>query len=76
RGKSLGALTREARDVAVRAREGRLRPAELNDGTFTVSNLGMYGVETLRIVFERLSRTPRWRVAPVPRDRHGNTPVS
>jgi pyruvate dehydrogenase E2 component (dihydrolipoamide acetyltransferase) len=52
RGKSLGALAREARDVAVRAREGRLRPAELNDGTFTVSNLGMYGVETLIAIIQ------------------------
>jgi pyruvate dehydrogenase E2 component (dihydrolipoamide acetyltransferase) len=52
RGKSLGALAREARDVAVRARDGRLRPAELNDGTFTVSNLGMYGVETLVAIIQ------------------------
>ena len=52
RGKSLGALAREARDVAERARGGRLRPAELNDGTFTVSNLGMYGVETLIAIIQ------------------------
>ena len=52
RGKSLGALAREARDVAERARNGRLRPAELNDGTFTVSNLGMYGVETLIAIIQ------------------------
>src|SRR5262249_43448002 len=47
RGKSLGAISRASRDVAERARNGRLKPQELNDGTFTVSNLGMYGVETL-----------------------------
>jgi pyruvate dehydrogenase E2 component (dihydrolipoamide acetyltransferase) len=52
RGKSLGALAREARDVAERARSGRLKPAELNDGTFTVSNLGMYGVETLIAIIQ------------------------
>jgi len=46
-GKSLGTLAREAHDLAERARGGMLRPAELNDGTFSVSNLGMYGVETL-----------------------------
>ena len=51
-GKSLGALARESRDVAERARGGRLRPAELNDGTFTVSNLGMYGVETLIAIIQ------------------------
>jgi pyruvate dehydrogenase E2 component (dihydrolipoamide acetyltransferase) len=52
RGKSLGAIAREARDLAERARSGRLRPAELSDGTFTVSNLGMYGVETLIAVIQ------------------------
>jgi len=51
-GKSLGALARESRDVAERARNGRLKPAELNDGTFTVSNLGMYGVETLIAIIQ------------------------
>jgi pyruvate dehydrogenase E2 component (dihydrolipoamide acetyltransferase) len=45
--KSLGAIAREAHELADRARAGTLRPAEINDGTFTVSNLGMYGIETL-----------------------------
>ncbi|MHB8576379.1 MAG: dihydrolipoamide acetyltransferase family protein, partial [Dehalococcoidia bacterium] len=45
--KSLGAIAREAHDLGERARANRLRPAELNDGTFTISNLGMYGIETL-----------------------------
>jgi pyruvate dehydrogenase E2 component (dihydrolipoamide acetyltransferase) len=52
RGKSLGAIAREARDLAERARSGHLRPAELSEGTFTVSNLGMYGVETLIAVIQ------------------------
>jgi pyruvate dehydrogenase E2 component (dihydrolipoamide acetyltransferase) len=51
-GKSLGAIAREARDVAERARTGHLRQAELSDGTFTVSNLGMYGVETLIAIIQ------------------------
>jgi pyruvate dehydrogenase E2 component (dihydrolipoamide acetyltransferase) len=46
-GKSLGAIAREAKDLADRARNGGLKGPELNDGTFTVSNLGMYGIETL-----------------------------
>jgi pyruvate dehydrogenase E2 component (dihydrolipoamide acetyltransferase) len=33
-------------DVVSRAREGRLRQEDLAGGTFTISNLGMYGVET------------------------------
>jgi pyruvate dehydrogenase E2 component (dihydrolipoamide acetyltransferase) len=32
-------------DVVTRAREGKLQPADLEGGTFTISNLGMYGVE-------------------------------
>ena len=33
------------RDLADRARERRLKQAELEGGTITVTNLGMYGVE-------------------------------
>ena len=32
-------------DLVTRAREGRLQLADLQDGTFTISNLGMYGIE-------------------------------
>jgi pyruvate dehydrogenase E2 component (dihydrolipoamide acetyltransferase) len=32
-------------DVVARAREGKLQRADLEDGTFTISNLGMYGIE-------------------------------
>ncbi len=40
---SLGALSREIRDYAERARAGRLKQRELEGGSFSVSNLGMYG---------------------------------
>ncbi len=46
-GKDLGSIARETRALAARAREGRLAPAEYAGGTFTISNLGMYGVESL-----------------------------
>ena len=46
-GKDLGAIARETRALAARARQGRLVPAEYAGGTFTISNLGMYGVESL-----------------------------
>lgn len=46
-GKDLAAVARETRALAARARAGRLSPAEYAGGTFTVSNLGMYGVESL-----------------------------
>ncbi len=32
-------------DVVARARDGKLQRADLEDGTFTISNLGMYGIE-------------------------------
>jgi pyruvate dehydrogenase E2 component (dihydrolipoamide acetyltransferase) len=41
---SLGALSREIRDYAERARAGRLKQHELEGGSFSVSNLGMYGM--------------------------------
>ena len=43
--KGLAELAAEVRDLAARAREGRLRPEEHQGGTFTVSNLGMYGID-------------------------------
>ncbi|MCZ6465518.1 MAG: dihydrolipoamide acetyltransferase family protein, partial [Proteobacteria bacterium] len=45
--KSLRILSNEMRELASRAREGRLRPDEYRGGTFCVSNLGMYGVESV-----------------------------
>jgi pyruvate dehydrogenase E2 component (dihydrolipoamide acetyltransferase) len=45
--KSLLAIARELEALTGRARAGRLRPADYNGGTFTISNLGMYGVTSL-----------------------------
>jgi pyruvate dehydrogenase E2 component (dihydrolipoamide acetyltransferase) len=45
--KSLGSIAREAKDVIERARDNRLRPEQYGNGTFTITNLGAYGVETL-----------------------------
>lgn len=42
--KRVGDLSREAADLAARARENRLRSEDVADGTFTVSNLGMFGI--------------------------------
>jgi pyruvate dehydrogenase E2 component (dihydrolipoamide acetyltransferase) len=42
--KSLGEIARETRALSARVREGTITPPELSGGTFTVSNLGMYGV--------------------------------
>jgi pyruvate dehydrogenase E2 component (dihydrolipoamide acetyltransferase) len=43
--KGIGAINRELRDLAERARNRKLKPEEYQGATFTVSNLGMYGVE-------------------------------
>jgi pyruvate dehydrogenase E2 component (dihydrolipoamide acetyltransferase) len=45
--RSLGAIACEVRRLAAAVREGRILPAELAGGTFTVSNLGMYGVTAM-----------------------------
>jgi pyruvate dehydrogenase E2 component (dihydrolipoamide acetyltransferase) len=45
--KSLGQIARDVREVASRVRAGTVTPAELEGGTFTVSNLGMYGMSAI-----------------------------
>jgi len=42
--KGLSAISREIRELAARAQQGRLKPEEYKGGGFTLSNLGMYGV--------------------------------
>ncbi|MBK6662605.1 MAG: 2-oxo acid dehydrogenase subunit E2 [Thermoflexaceae bacterium] len=46
-GKTLGQIARESKDLVARAKSGALRAEEYSDGTFTITNLGAYGVETL-----------------------------
>jgi pyruvate dehydrogenase E2 component (dihydrolipoamide acetyltransferase) len=43
--KSIAAVAAEVNDLATRAREDRLRPSDVAEGTFTVSNLGPFGIE-------------------------------
>src|SRR3546814_14293021 len=44
--KSLSVVSLDIADLAQRAREGKLAPQEYQGGSFTVSNLGMYGVRS------------------------------
>jgi pyruvate dehydrogenase E2 component (dihydrolipoamide acetyltransferase) len=53
--KSLAEIAMESRELAHKARAGALTPAELDGGTFTVSNLGMHGIRR----FEALLNTPQ-----------------
>ena len=48
--KSLGEIARETRALAARVREGTITPPELGGGTFTVSNLGMFGVASFTAI--------------------------
>lgn len=50
RGLSLREIAARGRELADRARSGKISEAEINGGTFTVSNLGMYGVEEFTAV--------------------------
>jgi pyruvate dehydrogenase E2 component (dihydrolipoamide acetyltransferase) len=43
--KSLGEISRQALTAIERVRAGEITPPELSGGTFSVSNLGMYGIE-------------------------------
>jgi pyruvate dehydrogenase E2 component (dihydrolipoamide acetyltransferase) len=48
--KSLSTIAAETRALARRVREGTITPPELSGGTFTVSNLGMFGVSSFEAV--------------------------
>lgn len=48
--KSVSEIAAEGREKAGRAREGKLRPDEMSGGTFSISNLGMFGVEQFSAV--------------------------
>jgi pyruvate dehydrogenase E2 component (dihydrolipoamide acetyltransferase) len=48
--KSVAAIAREVRDLAARARSRKLKPEEMTDGTFSISNLGMFGIDQFAAV--------------------------
>lgn len=47
---AVGEIAARRADLVARAREGRLRPADISGGTFTISNLGMYAVDAFTAV--------------------------
>jgi pyruvate dehydrogenase E2 component (dihydrolipoamide acetyltransferase) len=53
--KSLGEISRQVRALAEKVRAGKITPPELSGGTFTVSNLGMYGIDS----FTAIINTPQ-----------------
>ncbi len=48
--KGVAAIAREVRDLASRARAKKLKPEEMTDGTFSISNLGMFGIDEFSAV--------------------------
>jgi pyruvate dehydrogenase E2 component (dihydrolipoamide acetyltransferase) len=48
--KGLSAISQESKDLAGRARDGKLQPDEYQGGTITVSNMGMFGVESFTAI--------------------------
>ncbi len=48
--KGLAAISSEIKDLAGRARDGKLKPEEFQGGTFTVSNLGMFGITNFQAI--------------------------
>jgi len=47
---TLTGIAVQRRDLAERARGGKLRPADIAGGTFTISNLGMFGVDAFTAI--------------------------
>ncbi|CAJ2629434.1 dihydrolipoyllysine-residue acetyltransferase component 1 of pyruvate dehydrogenase complex, mitochondrial isoform X2 [Trifolium pratense] len=43
--KTISAISSEVKELAAKAREGKLKPQEFQGGTFSISNLGMYPVD-------------------------------
>jgi pyruvate dehydrogenase E2 component (dihydrolipoamide acetyltransferase) len=47
---SLAGISAKRQDLAERARAGRLHPPDVTGGTFTISNLGMFGVDAFSAI--------------------------
>jgi pyruvate dehydrogenase E2 component (dihydrolipoamide acetyltransferase) len=47
---SLGEITKRRRDLTERARAGRLHPPDVAGATFTISNLGMFGIDAFSAI--------------------------
>jgi pyruvate dehydrogenase E2 component (dihydrolipoamide acetyltransferase) len=48
--KSMAVISNEMKDLAIRARAGKLAPQEFQGGGFSISNLGMYGIKKFNAI--------------------------
>ncbi len=62
-GKTLSQISTEVKDYAIKAKSKKLQPQDMEGNTFTISNLGMFGIEqftsiinTRKHVFSLLER--------------------
>jgi pyruvate dehydrogenase E2 component (dihydrolipoamide acetyltransferase) len=60
---SISEIATQRKDLVERAQARKLRPADISDGTFTLSNLGMYNVDT----FNAIVNTPQAAILAVGR---------
>ncbi|KAI9207485.1 2-oxoacid dehydrogenases acyltransferase-domain-containing protein [Polychytrium aggregatum] len=49
-GKGLAAISNKVKELAARAKENKLQPQEYQGGTFTISNLGMFGISNFTAI--------------------------
>ena len=69
---SLADIAVQRRDLTERARSGKLKPADLADGTFTITNLGMYGIDA----FSAIIATPQAAILAIGRISDRVVPVN
>src|SRR3546814_4769316 len=53
---SLSAISRSSKEMAARARDGKLLPEDYQGGTASISNLGMYGIDEMFPVINQIGR--------------------
>jgi pyruvate dehydrogenase E2 component (dihydrolipoamide acetyltransferase) len=69
---SLADIAARRADLATRAQSGKLRPADIQNGTFTISNLGMYGIDA----FDAIVNPPQAAILAVGRIADRVVPVN
>jgi len=50
---SLGEIAQQREELVTKAQVGKLRPQDISGGTFTISNLGMYGVDAFNAIINQ-----------------------
>ncbi len=50
---SLGEIAGKRIELTAKAQDGKLRPQDISDGTFTISNLGMYNVDAFNAIINQ-----------------------